>query len=279
VIRAADSIAKTFGRKDLSLDQKFRLSYDQARQVFKPLVDEAQASIGKMHLGDKLNNAVSLAIPKIIATLAEHAPKAAETFVKGFIDANVWTRLFAVGWLLKKTGGLGAFRTIGASAAAQTATGFAASGAARGATGAAAGAAASRRWSSARAVGAARGVGAAGGLAAFGGPVGVGAAAALILGPSVIKEFTKGSKSMKEALADVDKKARDVSGGSLTEYVRSCVVSLRRRARPACRSTVTLRTGSPGSPTRLTGRSVTCRRRSVRWRPAALAGWRICRRT
>jgi phage-related minor tail protein len=31
VIRAADSIAKTFGRKDLSLDQKFRLSYDQAR--------------------------------------------------------------------------------------------------------------------------------------------------------------------------------------------------------------------------------------------------------
>jgi hypothetical protein len=43
------------------LDQKFRLSYDQAREVFKPLVDEAQASIGKMHLGDKLNNAVSSA--------------------------------------------------------------------------------------------------------------------------------------------------------------------------------------------------------------------------
>jgi hypothetical protein len=56
-------------------------------QVFKPLVDEAQASIGKMHLGDKLNNADSSAIPKIIDTLAAHAPKAAETFVKGFINA------------------------------------------------------------------------------------------------------------------------------------------------------------------------------------------------
>jgi hypothetical protein len=41
---------------------------------------------------------------------------------------------------------------------------------------------------------------------------------------------------MKEALADVDKKARDVSGGSLTEYVRQ----LRRVAAEARTSGLTI---------------------------------------
>jgi hypothetical protein len=132
VIRAADNIAKTFGRKDLSLDQKFRLSYDQARDVFKPLVDEAQASIAKMHLGDKLSNAVSSAVPKILDTFAAHAPQAAETFAKAFIGAGVWGRLFAIGWLLKKTNLVGSFRRAGEIGAAETAAGAAVGGVGRG---------------------------------------------------------------------------------------------------------------------------------------------------
>jgi acid phosphatase family membrane protein YuiD len=146
VIKAADRIAKTFGRKDLSLDQKFRLSYDQARQTFKPLVDEARASIGKMHLGDRLAELIEKETPRMAEAFANAAPKAASRFVHAFADSNLWGQLVIGGLLLKKMGGLGAFAALGRKAggamAGGVATGSAAGGAAGGAaTGAAAGAA------------------------------------------------------------------------------------------------------------------------------------------
>jgi acid phosphatase family membrane protein YuiD len=141
VIKAADRIAKTFGRKDLSLDQKFRISYDKAQNVFKPLVDEAKASIGKMDLGHKLGDAIEKATPIIADSFAKAAPKAAGRFIHAFTNANVWGQLLIGGLLLKKMGGLGAFAALGRKAGGSFAAGMAEGGAAGGGAGAAAGAA------------------------------------------------------------------------------------------------------------------------------------------
>jgi len=110
VIKAVNRIGKVFGRKDLSLEQKFRLSRGALEKNFEPLIEEARRSIAKMKLGDKLGKAVEDAAPMIADAMATAAPRAAGAFVRAFKEAGPWGKLITVAFLASK---LGAFNAAG----------------------------------------------------------------------------------------------------------------------------------------------------------------------
>jgi TP901 family phage tail tape measure protein len=131
----------------------------EIQRVFDVLNDSKLTTDEKFDkIFDRVREIVSKAIPVIADKVGRAAPKVAESFVNGFVNAGVWGQLVIGGLLLKKMGGLGAFTALGKKAGtamgAGMATGTAAAGGAGGvAAGAAGGAAASRLAPSLRAVG------------------------------------------------------------------------------------------------------------------------------
>lgn len=90
------------GRKDLSLEDKLKLTAGAAGRIFAPLVDGAGREIQRMHLGTRLSDAVEWAAPKIADAMATAAPRAAKAFITAFKEEGPWGKLLTVGFLASK---------------------------------------------------------------------------------------------------------------------------------------------------------------------------------
>jgi tape measure domain-containing protein len=134
---AATQVNKIFGRKDIDFAEKMTLSRTVLRRKLGPFVTEAENAIAKMHLGEKVGEAIGAAAPKIAGAFGRAAWPAAKSFATAFIHAGPYGQLFTLGVLGAK---LGVFKELGKKAAGKFGGGFGGGGvgklglAARGAT-------------------------------------------------------------------------------------------------------------------------------------------------
>lgn len=99
----------------------------EADKLFKVLADPKLTFDEKLEaVMGRASDAIRAAMPKIADAAAKAAPHIASGFVQGFLGAGVWGRLLVTGFLLKKMGGLAAFRTAGVAGGAAMGTGMAA---------------------------------------------------------------------------------------------------------------------------------------------------------
>jgi tape measure domain-containing protein len=112
--KTTDQINKTFGRKDLSFAEKFRISEADARRNLGPLVNAARGEIRKMHLGKRLADEFEKEAPVIADALGHIGVRAAGAFVHAWWGAGPLGKLFTTGLLFSK---LGIFRLAGGIAA------------------------------------------------------------------------------------------------------------------------------------------------------------------
>jgi tape measure domain-containing protein len=112
--KTTDEINKTFGRKDLDLSQKIKISEADAKRNLGPLVTAGRAEFRKLHIGQALEHDFELAVPRLADAAGSAAPRIAGAFVRGWLHAGTWGKLFTAGLLLKRTG---AFSLAGSLAA------------------------------------------------------------------------------------------------------------------------------------------------------------------
>lgn len=112
--KAAGAIEEIFGRDDLSFEQKLTRSRAAIRRELGPLVDDLARMIDEADLGQHLANGVERAVPAIADAAADAAPKAAEAFIKAWLEMGPWGKLLTVAFLAGK---LGAFNAAGRLAA------------------------------------------------------------------------------------------------------------------------------------------------------------------
>jgi tape measure domain-containing protein len=104
--RTAGGVAKILQRKDLSTDQRVRLSFDVAKKEFGPLIRNARKAFKDAGVGQWIADGVEEQTPKIITAvanaLASAAPRAAEAFVRGFVSMGPWGQLLTVAFLWRR---------------------------------------------------------------------------------------------------------------------------------------------------------------------------------
>jgi 3D (Asp-Asp-Asp) domain-containing protein len=106
LMKLGGNVERIFNDPKMDIGQKFDKAFDE---------------IGKLHLGDKLSQAIEHGVPVMLDTAGKAAPKVALAFVKAWYGAGVWGRLMGVGFLLSK---MGAFSAVGKVVAKQFAERF-----------------------------------------------------------------------------------------------------------------------------------------------------------
>jgi hypothetical protein len=199
--RAADRTAQIFN-SDLSGSEKWSRLADTIKRELGPITTELEDEFAKIDLGPKLAASIDNAAPKLIESLASHAPAAASAFAKAWMNSDILTRAVLGGYLLKKTGGFGAFRSLGAQQGAAAAAGYRATfTAGTVAAGVGGGKVSGIRGKLGRA--------GALGASALGGPVGVGITAAALAAPSAIDALTySGDERAQDAARDTEREIK-----------------------------------------------------------------------
>jgi hypothetical protein len=124
VERASRALERVWGRTDLDLGEKLTFSGRALAQNLRPVRRMLERELGRAELGPKLAEAIDKAVPKIMDAAAAAAPKAAETFVKAWLDAGAWAKLLGAAFLLHKLGGLKALTAVGGTAGAASGAGY-----------------------------------------------------------------------------------------------------------------------------------------------------------
>ena len=75
-------------------------------QTYNQLVSDAVWALS--HPIQAINKWLPMVMDAIATGLATHAPRAAEVFIRAFLNANAWAKLLTVGWFLKRFGFFGA---------------------------------------------------------------------------------------------------------------------------------------------------------------------------
>lgn len=130
--RSIDRVAQRFEDWSESARGQNALAhwFERARQVghtvigalddmirrFRHLRREGRSSFDALAIS--VSEGLGRALEHAARTMAERAPAIAEAFVRGFYAAGIWGRLLVGTWLLRRMGGLGAFRAIGAKSGA-----------------------------------------------------------------------------------------------------------------------------------------------------------------
>ncbi|HMF61790.1 MAG TPA: phage tail tape measure protein, partial [Vicinamibacterales bacterium] len=122
----ANTISRIVNRDDLDLGEKLNKILDASEVSAGPWIDKLESAIDEADLPGKLAEGVSAAAPVIASAAGKASLVAAGAFVDAWLNSDEWGRLFIAAVLIKKMGGLGAFRTAGTQAGAATATGMAA---------------------------------------------------------------------------------------------------------------------------------------------------------
>lgn len=99
---SADALNGIFGRDDIDLAQKITLSRRVLRRKLGPFVNEAEAQIAKLELGEKAADGFERAVPALANAAADAAPEVAKAFWNGFMDAGPYGKaLIALGVALQ----------------------------------------------------------------------------------------------------------------------------------------------------------------------------------
>lgn len=104
ITRFGTSLDRIFGRQDLDLAQKLRLTGVEARTIFAPLVTQGRRSLRDAHFGPALGHAVDVAAPIIASHMASASGQAARAFARAWWHTDVWGKLFTAGVFLSRTG-------------------------------------------------------------------------------------------------------------------------------------------------------------------------------
>lgn len=97
-------ISKVFDDRTLSGPEKFEKAFNLAFNKLLPVFEKVMTGTAEV--------------------AAENAPKVALAFVKGFVNAGIWGKLFTAAYLFGKIGGMGAFSKLGKGAGAKFGAAF-----------------------------------------------------------------------------------------------------------------------------------------------------------
>jgi hypothetical protein len=112
--RAAERISATFRRTDIDTETKLRRARKIVRQELGPLADDVVAALEEAELGEKFAGFVEAAAPRIADAAADAAPRAAEAFVRAWLNMGPWGKLLTTSLIAKR---LGVFTVLGRRAA------------------------------------------------------------------------------------------------------------------------------------------------------------------
>jgi hypothetical protein len=97
--------------------QKIHISEAAARRNLGPLVTAGPRRVPPLHVGDKMSTQFEHAVPRLADAAGHAAPRVAGAFVRGWLHAGTWGKLFTAGLLLRK---MGAFSARAASPPARS---------------------------------------------------------------------------------------------------------------------------------------------------------------
>lgn len=105
---------RVFNAVGKEADKLFKIIEDPkltGDQKFKRVLDRLLADVEKMV--PKVSGVIDKALPVLIASAAQAAPRVVSAFANSFVNAGPWGKLLIGGWLLRKMGGLRAFERLG----------------------------------------------------------------------------------------------------------------------------------------------------------------------
>jgi tape measure domain-containing protein len=109
-------ITKIFQNDDLNFGERVTESWELADQRLGPLIDNLKRQLDEADIGKKLLDGLEWFLPRAAEAAARGSGNIAIAFVKGFLDAGIWGKVFLAGWFIKALGGLGLLKAQGATA-------------------------------------------------------------------------------------------------------------------------------------------------------------------